>query len=195
MIIHKKLIRDIDLTSLQHLVTRVEHRQLLVNKPGIDHYALLAHISLMNNGLRVIELGTHHGTSSLALSINEKTQIITYDIKDRYSILRQPHNVKRRIGNIFDRNEQHELLDSDLIFLDTAHDGIFEAQVYDFLCKNNFTGVLLLDDIHLNDEMRIFWENIEQTKYDITSIGHGKCHDGVAGTGIVDFGHDLTIFE
>ena len=39
----------------------------------------------------------------------------------------------------------------------------------------------MLDDIKLNDEMRDFWSNIKEEKWDITSKGHWS------GTGLVNF--------
>jgi hypothetical protein len=39
----------------------------------------------------------------------------------------------------------------------------------------------MLDDIHLNDDMKLFWNNITEEKYDLTSIGHWS------GTGLVVF--------
>ena len=44
-----------------------------------------------------------------------------------------------------------------------------------------FTGILLVDDINLNDQMRRVWADISRPKLDITSIGHHT------GTGAVLF--------
>ena len=49
------------------------------------------------------------------------------------------------------------------------------------LKHNGFKGLLFLDDIYLNDAMRIFWDSITEPKYDLTSVGH------FSGNGIVDF--------
>lgn len=195
MILDKKKISNIDLRSFVEQITRSDHRQLFLNPPGTDHYALLAYISMISDDLKIIELGTHHGTSSLAFSVNPKTTIITYDIRDQYGILNQPKNVERRIGNIFDLHEEYVLLDADLIFVDTAHDGDFELKIYEYLVDNNYKGLLLLDDIHWNKPMKLFWNNINKPKYDITDLGHGVCIDGIAGTGIVSFGPKISIID
>ena len=50
---------------------------------------------------------------------------------------------------------------------------------YDWLIKINYKGLLLFDDIHLNNEMRTFWNNIIHKKEDISHIGH------ITGTGVV----------
>ena len=77
-------------------------------------------------------------------------------------------------------------MSSDIIMLDTDHDGVFEEAFYSFLKSSNFSGILLLDDIHLCDEMKQFWAAITEPKYDITEYGH------FSGTGLVCFG-DQTV--
>ena len=62
---------------------------------------------------------------------------------------------------------------------DTDHNGIHEKLFYDWLIKINYKGLLLFDDIHLNNEMRTFWNNIIHKKEDISHIGH------ITGTGVV----------
>jgi hypothetical protein len=192
MKIIKSKIESCDISSYVTNITREDHKRIFIEPPGKNHYKLLAYLSLLINDKTIIELGTHHGTSSLALSINKTNTIITYDIADRYGIVPQPDNVKRRIGNIFSLNEQDSMLSASIIFLDTAHEGDFEWQVYTYLRDNNYNGILLLDDIHWNDAMQNFWNKIDTLKYDITDIGHGECPAGlmnytVAGTGLVDF--------
>ena len=72
------------------------------------------------------------------------------------------------------------LFRSDVIMLDTYHDGEFEKEFYDFI-KPDFKGVLVLDDIHLNKPMQSFWRSITEPKEDLTKIGH------YSGTGVVYF--------
>lgn len=191
----KKDVSLIDLKLLVNQITRNDHKQIFLAPPGENHYSLLAYLSLQSDNQLIVELGTHHGTSSLAMSINKTSKIITYDIADRYGIQPQPKNVERRLGNIFELNEVDILLKSNIIFLDTAHEGPFEWQVYRFLVENEYKGILVLDDIHWNKPMKEFWEGITNTKYDVTDIGHGICPDGVAGTGIVDFSNQIKFNE
>ncbi len=68
-----------------------------------------------------------------------------------------------------------------LIMLDTAHDGVFERQVYDMLEAAGYEGLLLLDDIYLNTAMQDFWSQISREKLDLTPIGHWS------GTGLARF--------
>jgi hypothetical protein len=193
MKIIKQDVRLIDLTPYVDQIGRQDHKTIFLAPPGNNHYALLAYLAFQLTGKLIVELGTHYGSSSLAMSINDSNTIITYDIADRYGIQNPPKNITRRIGDIFKLGQESILLDASLIFLDTAHTGEFEQQVYDYLCDNNYQGILLLDDIHWNQPMKSFWNSINVTKYDITDIGHGICPDGVAGTGIVDFSNTLQI--
>lgn len=191
MIIEKSKINQIDLTPYVNLITRQDHRPIFLAPAGENHYKLLGYLSLKIQKGLIVELGTHVGTSSLALSINKSNRVVTYDVRNLYSVATQPTNVERIIGDIFELNQQDILLKADLIFLDTAHLGDFEWEVYSFLLRNDYKGILLLDDIHWNAPMKVFWNKIQTTKYDITSLGHGVCPDGVAGTGLVDFGNNV----
>lgn len=193
MIITKTEINKVDLRPYIGYINRADHKKIFIAPPGENHYYLLSYLSFLFNNSIIVELGTHHGTSSLALSINKTNKIITYDINNLYGVSPQPDNVDRRIGNIFSLNEELTLLNAAMIFLDTSHTGEFERQIYDYLLVNNYKGILLLDDIHWNNEMRIFWSNITTTKYDITDIGHGVCPQGIAGTGLVDFSGQVII--
>lgn len=193
MIITKTEINKVDLRPYIEYINRADHKEIFIAPPGENHYYLLSYLSFLFNNSIIVELGTHHGTSSLALSINKTNKIITYDVNNLYGVSPQPNNVDRRIGNIFSLNEELTLLNAAMIFLDTSHTGEFEQQIYDYLLVNNYKGILLLDDIHWNNEMRIFWSNITTTKYDITDIGHGVCPQGIAGTGLVDFSGQVII--
>ncbi|MGB0767842.1 MAG: hypothetical protein ACPGYV_09035 [Phycisphaeraceae bacterium] len=175
-------------------ITRRDHRKIFLDPPGKNHYYLLSYLaSQIGDGL-IVELGTHHGTSSLAMSINPNARIVTFDIEDRYGIKPKPPNVETRIADLFESGQESILLESKMIFLDTAHEGPFEQQVYDYLKDNGYRGILVLDDIFWAKEMIAFWEGIDATKYDVTPIGHG---DGkgpignVSGTGIVDFADQI----
>jgi len=193
MIINKTLVDAIDLTSYVHLISRKDHKPIFLAPAGENHYKLLAYIATQLNNKLIIELGTHEGTSSTALAINKSNKIVTFDVKDMYTVTVQPSNVERKIGNIFKLGMQDVLLQSAVIFLDTAHRGDFEWEVYSFLKENDYKGILVLDDIHWNDAMKKFWEKIDTIKYDVTHLGHGICPDGIAGTGIVDFSDQVVI--
>ncbi len=194
MIINYSEVREVDLSRLIKIVSK-KHREIVNGEAGKEHYKLLAYLSKMTKGL-IIELGTHYGTSSMALAENPSNIIITYDIRDVYTIKHQPKNVFRIIGNIFDLGEERILLKADLIFLDASHKATFEWQVFNYLKENKYKGVLLLDDICWSDEMIELWNKINVRKYDLTDIGHGggiAPSGNVTGTGLVDFSGKVRI--
>jgi len=200
MKIIKSNIATCDLSEYVKFITREDHKLIFNDPPGKNHYKLLAYLSLLIDNISILELGTHHSISSLALSINKKNTVITYDVSNRYGITPQPINVTRRIGNIFELREEAIMLSSSIIFLDTAHEGDFEWQIYTYLRDNDYKGILILDDIHWNDAMRKVWNDIDTLKYDITDIGHGKCIAGpnnynISGTGLVDFSGKIILID
>lgn len=139
---------------------------------GSEHYRLLTELSKGKN--LVYDVGTYRGASAVALSNAKK--VFTYDVQQLLKC-NLPDNVVYKIGNCIGK----DLLKADLILVDTFHDGKFEQEVYNYLVDNNYKGLLLLDDIYLNDEMKAFWGGIENKKQDLTYIGH------YSGTGIVYF--------
>jgi len=189
-------VRRVDNSSLKKFIRYQQHKKLINGKAGREHYKLLAYLtSKIQNGF-IVELGTHHGTSCLAFSVNPTNTIRTYDVVDSFDLAVVPGNVTRVLGNIFDLNEQHYLLKANLIFLDTAHNGDFEWQVYSYLKENNYQGIIIYDDIHWSVEMVDFWNKVDLPKHDITDIGHGSGKGKLgnfSGTGIIDFTNQLVI--
>ena len=55
------------------------------------------------------------------------------------------------------------------------------------LKKIGYKGLVLLDDIKLNEQMKYFWNDISEEKLDISDYGHWS------GTGIFNF--DPSRFE
>jgi hypothetical protein len=196
----KILAKDVYLEDLNYLKKKIKnshHQDLLTQRPGINHYCLLSYLSKKINNSLIVELGTYAGTSALALSVNPTNLVETYDLSgDPFVIIDVPKNIKRNIGNIFELNNEKKLLQAELIFLDTAHNGDFEYQVLNYLNDNNYKGILLIDDIYWNGKMYNFWSAIKNKKIDLTFIGHGD-GDGpngnISGTGIVDFNNNIEI--
>ena len=148
-------------------------------EPGVEHYKLLAYLSTCWTDATLIDLGTDKGCSALALSHDRSNRVISYDIEDRkLSPIILP-NIEFRVKDALDDRE--DLLSAPLIMLDTAHDGVFERQIFDMLEESGYEGLLLLDDIYLNAAMRHFWSWISLEKLDLTPIGHWS------GTGLVRF--------
>lgn len=147
-------------------------------KPGREHYRLLAWLSFQYNYIQIAEIGTHIGLGAIALATNTKNKVITFDIKHREGELPLPENAERKIVY---PEYMDEVIKSAIIFYDAKHEGIEEKAFYDELKRRDWRGVLVLDDIHLNDEMREFWKSIDLPKEDWTDVGHHT------GTGVVYF--------
>ena len=145
--------------------------------PGAEHYRLLCVLSTWFNNTTIYELGTWIGAGTICLAYNKTNKVVSYDIEYRVDLERQP-NMEFRIG---DYKSDPELLKSPFIFIDVSHDGKLEREIYKYLCDNNYKGLTVWDDIHLNPEMRSFWNDVTHEKRDITRYGH------YSGTGIIFF--------
>jgi predicted O-methyltransferase YrrM len=145
---------------------------------GKEHYRLLMYVSTLYNNETIFDVGTNKCMSALALSYNKSNKVKTYDI---VKLLPENPNVDNIEYILGDSTKDLDLEKCPVIFLDVDHDGIYEDIFYDHLKSINWKGILILDDIHLNEPMIKFWSRIEEKKYDITTIGHWS------GTGLVIF--------
>jgi len=147
---------------------------------GRDHYRLLSQISKFYEDELLFDIGSNNGCSALALSESKSNQIKSYDINFHEGVqFVIKDNIQFFLKNVLDESEFPN--NCRFIMLDTDHDGKFEKIFYDYLIEKDYKGLLFLDDIHLNNDMRIFWESIKEEKHDLTSIGHNT------GSGIVIF--------
>jgi hypothetical protein len=155
---------------------------------GGEHYRFLTYLTNKVNGALIIDAGTHQGLSCLALSQNPNNTIYTYDILPKdIPFISDKSNVVVKTMDI-NAEQDGTILSCPVILLDVdPHDGLQEKAFTDKLASIGYTGFLICDDIHLNTNMRQWWDSIEYPKYDITSIGH------MHGTGIVCYNTTLTI--
>ena len=150
-----------------------------------EHYRFLVYMSYIYNNEQLLDVGTYNGHSCLSLSQNQKNKVITYDIEPKnHPIFEQYNNIQVKTLDI--NKENTEIIKSSkFIILDIdPHDGIQELVFYKTLININYKGLFMLDDIHLNDGMKNFWNSITHEKYDITDIGHWS------GTGLVNFSNE-----
>lgn len=168
---------------------------------GKEHYKLLAGISRQLNG-NIIELGTHKGQSAVSLTYGLKygnrINLITFDIIDvlfpQCKMWMNEYGIIFKLDNLFDKiireKYRKNIFDSDLIFIDVdPHNGIMEYEMYYYLKNNNYKGILLFDDIFLNENMKQLWDKIDGYKIDLTKVGHWS------GTGMVSFSLHKTYAE
>lgn len=111
-----------------------------------DHYRLLAYLSTLFNNSVLVDIGSHMGHSALALSYNKTNTIVSFDIVDR--VLK---SIKRRPNIIFHTRHFNDglsdIFSSKLVLIDTNHEGVHEYALYNDLRHNNWSGLLLIDDI------------------------------------------------
>lgn len=173
-------IKAINLSRFSSAIIEDEQRAYFLEREGIEHYRLLAWLSIRHDHTHISDIGTYKGLSALALSYNGGSYITSYDVQNSLALYKGswPHNVEFVLYNrLFSVN----ILKSTLIFLDITHNGTDEQQIIDFLIKNNWTGLLIMDDIHHFPDLNKVWNKIELPKQDITYLGHWS------GTGIVYF--------
>lgn len=171
-----------------------------MNEPsGKEHYKLLAYLSLELSKLKekpqISDIGTLYGSSALSFALNPDAEITTYDIlnfvpqlpENMFSINSIPNITRKFMSGQLDIKN---IAKSDVVLLDVdPHDGIQEKKFIELLDKANFKGILIIDDIKLNEDMKSMWDYIVKTyssKYifhDISNYGHWS------GTGLIIFNH------
>jgi hypothetical protein len=178
--LNKENVSNIDLAKFSRYVANREHRNYFFDVNFKEHYRLIAYLSTLFDHSHIFDIGTNLGYSALALSYHHSNKIISYDIVECKDLnhAEELSNIEYLIGDIL---KDERLLGAPLIMLDTNHDGIFENKLYNYLKANNYKGLLFLDDIHINQPMRHFWNSISTAKDDITDLGHWS------GSGLVDF--------
>lgn len=156
-----------------------------------EHYRLLVYLSHLFNDEVIIDAGTCQGHSCLSLAQNPKNKIITYDIMQNPLLcdLDSMPNVQRKILDINLENEEI-IKSAKIILLDIdPHDGRQETIFYKKLKEIDYKGFLIIDDFKLNEPMIAFWQSINDSKYDISNVGHWS------GTGIVSIGMGEVVLE
>lgn len=173
-------LNQIDMRPVVDHFIKADETKYLTMPAGKEHYRLLRWFAETNSNKRITEIGCHMALSTVCLAWNKQNMVTTYDID--YSYLKwkqQPNNVYRL--QTFGANSFYPgVYYSDIIFVDTAHYGIMEIELFKYLKSMEWKGLLIYDDIYLNDEMMAFWKAVDVPKIDATNIGHST------GTGIIE---------
>jgi len=163
-------------------------------KSGNQHYRLLSYISTLFNNTTIIDIGTHRGSSALALSYNSTNIIHSFDIVNNVinENVKNIENIKFHVENLFEESGQSKwestIKNSPFIFLDVdPHNGNMEIDFYNYLKKINYQGFVICDDIWFFKEMRNdFWYKIPyEYRYDLSDFGHWS------GTGVFTFNSEI----
>jgi hypothetical protein len=200
------------LHEIKHLTVE-KYEPYLTGKAGQEHYTLLHYLTDNYGDCRhVVDIGTRYVASSLALGSSKKhpVPVWTFDVPqsvERVEAFRGKteeewqEQVKALGINITFHNlnlatipieEFRKYMSTWLVILDTHHlpkTVPFEREFFARLKEISYTGLLVLDDIYLNKEMKEWWEELLLdsrtsglfTVYDLTPVGH------LSGTGLIDF--------
>lgn len=173
-IIKDKKLKNLDLKQYSEKYDLGNNNIYLCLEAGKEHYQLLANISNCLNNAILFDIGTLTGASALALAFNKNNKVKSYDIKNHKQCEISEENINFVIGDVL---KDKDLIKSDLILLDTFHDGSFEKVFLDFLIEKNYNGVVILDDtiewIELKNLITEFkTKNPSVEVIDITDIGH-----------------------
>lgn len=183
-----EVLDALDMKSLESKITA--YHDYFALQSGQEHYRLLRYLAEQIPG-NITELGTHAATSVVALSAGSEHYITTYDIvNEKHHDHHDLDNVTFRLCEFDTDFGYHSfILNSKMIFIDAPHDGDFERRCYTWLKDNNYKGLTIWDDIHLNEPMKQFWADVDLPKQDITAYGH------VTGTGAIYFGDEFELIE
>jgi len=211
-------IHNIDKDPLERLTNFTANKYVkhMLKPAGVEHYSFLNYISATYGDCRhFMDIGTRYVTSALALGSNQRTPVWTFDIpksKERFNGFRgktedewQKQVHEAGVDIVFHNVDLMNVSDAELkkyigtwfVMLDTFHwpdKNPFEREFVQRIRQIGFKGILALDDIYLNHEMKKWWKELEDNAeeggyatYDLSKAGH------FSGTGLVDFSGKVTI--
>lgn len=175
-----EFIDSFDLSHLEKLGFIMQNN--LLYPPGNSPFKLYAYLSTLFNDKIILDIGTEYGNSALSFSYNESNKVISYNIIEQGASNINKENITWKVMDF--RNDNTIDYDNvEIICIDVdPHDGKQEVEMIQFLKDKKWSGILLLDDIHKDDQMDNFWNSLdfsEEVKYDISHIGHSS------GTGVI----------
>lgn len=162
-----------------------------------EHYHLLCYLAGHFQKRVLIDGGTLYGMSALSMALGHPSNhVFTYDIRPCTLPFKEEHSNVTFVRQDISKVSSHILKETPLILLDVdPHDGYQERVFVKRLQELNYDGLVVCDDIHLNDAMRNwwsdedFWSEISAKRYDVSHCGHHS------GTGILDFSEDSIVLE
>lgn len=177
--INKEEISSMDMTYAKDLAFK-GHVNFDSN-PGTSEYKLYAWISHQFQDTTILDVGTRFGNSALSLSNNTSNKVISYNIVEEGASAIKKENITWKLMDFRDDVDLN-LDEVSLIMIDVdPHDGKQEPEMLEWLKEKGWSGKILFDDIH-HAGTKGFWRTLpEETKQDLTEVGH------MTGTGIIDF--------
>lgn len=153
----------------------------LTSRRGYLHHPYLAALVAILEPKRVVELGTGDGASAsfMMATLARDGVLVTIevsDVADRHlESWRADPRLERIRGNDLDSSVHGKIGEIDFLYIDAEH-------VYDqvsrewkiYFPKVVSGGTIAMDDIHLNDGMTRFWDEIGEVKLDTGKNIHGS---------------------
>ena len=224
IVIDKTAIRAQSKDSLEQLkqFTEPSYEQYMMAEAGQEHYTLWHYLTKTYHSPQdcrhIVDIGTRYTASALALGatgIDVQTFDIPTSTERTHAFRGKPEEewqrqlISQGVHMKFQNLDLLTISDDDfraymstwLIIVDTFHLPYkvpFEREWLERLMnmEPKFEGIVMLDDIHLNPEMRMWWKEVQDNAsqwgfvaHDVTSVGH------VSGTGLLDFSGKVRIVE
>ena len=198
--------------------TTENYMKFLLSSAGREHYPFQNYMSATYGDCRhFMDIGTRYVTSALALGSNQKSPVWTFDLptsSERRASFRgkteeewQTQVRELGVDITFYNLDLMRIPDDELktyfgtwfVMLDTEHLPYtvpFERELFQRMLDIHFKGILVLDDINLNNQMKKWWKELQDNAekggyktFDVTKVGH------FSGTGLVDFSGKVIIKE
>ncbi len=174
-------VRSPHFNGSKRKIARVAATSLAPKKYCELYYRILKHI----DAERVLELGTSFGITTLYLSANTNASVFTFEgNNDSINIARtnfeafERKNVELIEGNL-DTTLSNFLQDPtkiDFVFIDANHKYEPTIRYFNMLSRRmSDTGIMVLDDIHLSEEMERAWIEVKNHDLVYGSIDLFKC--------------------
>lgn len=178
-------VNSVDMMNLYQYADWTSLSDFFKMDAGVEHYKLLAYLAKTLKCTKFVDIGTYVGLSALALSTDASKTVVTIDIRDYLpgtgDSIRTKNNIKCMISSNYLNNLKDIIANCEFILIDIDHNGINEQNILNKLREIKYKGIVMLDDINLNQAMKTFFDNIPEKKIEITKYGHWS------GTGLVIF--------
>jgi hypothetical protein len=155
-----------------------------------EGYKFYSYLSKMVPNTTIIDVGTWDGASAYAFADEETNKVITYDI------VRKPaqetivkSNIELRIMD-FIEDDSINYDEVSIVMIDVdPHDGIQEPPMIKHLLKNNWEGILVMDDIsfELFPVLASYWKSLKFPKFNLADVAH------FTGTGVACIGNKYSL--
>ena len=185
IIIDYDKIRTMDKSPLEKVqdFTTDDYVEFMLADAGKEHYAFLNYLSNTFGDCRhFTDIGTRVVASSVAIGSNLKSPVWTFDIptsterraafrgdtEERYQAKAKSIGLDIKFHNLdllkVSDEELKEYVGTWFVMLDTFHKpdtSPFEREFFQRLLDIKFKGILGLDDIYLNAEMKQWWKEVQ----------------------------------